>query len=76
MTAAQIARRMDITPSSKFIDLLIEMQFEGDLTFEWVQRSGRWDTRLWTLAPGTYATPKKRTVVINHNGQRGQLELL
>jgi len=75
-TMNQIARGLDMKPSSHLSDILWEMVQEKSLDWREVTKPGRWTGREYRLYPGTYDMPKKRTVNLTVSGKpAGQLEL-
>jgi len=75
-TSYQIARALNLTASRHLRSILAEMVEDETLIAERVQRSGRWDTTLYSLNPSLFTPPKKRTASIKSAGKIiGQLEL-
>lgn len=77
-TMYRIARALDLIPSTKFTEILLEMEVEGKLKTEWREQSGRWATRTYLLVDSLIITEKwgRRRIVVKHKGvERGQLEL-
>lgn len=75
-TSYQIARALELTASCHFRSILSDMVQDEELIAVRVQRSGRWDTTLYSLNPSLYTPPKKRTASVKSGGKViGQLEL-
>jgi hypothetical protein len=77
-TMQRIAKALDLVPSTKFRDILLEMETEGDLVTEMRDQSGRWTTRFYALSPARTLSRVvlKRRVVVKHRGVvSGQLEM-
>lgn len=75
-TSYQIARALNLTASCHFRSILSDMVEDEILIAERVQRSGRWDTTMYSLNPELYTAPKKRTASVKSAGKViGQLEL-
>lgn len=67
-TSYRIANGLDLAPSSHLRRILQEMCFEGMLISRAVNRPGRWQAVEYTLKPGTYTPPPKRTIRLNGRG--------
>ena len=76
-TMNRIARALDLVPSQKFTDILLEMVDEGSLTFEWRDASGRWTARDYSLIKSLIREKfLKREIKVNKRGVAvGQLEM-
>ena len=78
MTTNQLARALDITPSTKFRNILLEMWRAGKLEAVSIPHQGiTGKAYVWSLPEGSYQEPKrpKRELVINSKMQKGQLTL-
>lgn len=76
LTPYQIARRIGMTNCPSFRHFITELESEGQLIRREMTKNGRWKGHQFSLAPGTFTEPKKRTIAINAKGkQKGQLEL-
>ena len=75
-TCAQVAKKIGMVRSSALDTILLAMVDDGRLQQRIAQRPGRWTSREYMLAEGTYTLPKKRAIALKMNGkQKGQLEL-
>lgn len=77
-TMQRIAKALDLVPSYKVTQLLLEMETEGKLTTEMRDQSGRWTTRFYSLVNGAgiITRDSKRRIIVKHRGAEvGQVEL-
>jgi hypothetical protein len=77
-TMQRIAKALDLVPSTKFRDILLEMELEGDLVTQMRDQSGRWTTRFYALSEARTLSRVvlKRRVNVKHKGVvSGQLEM-
>lgn len=78
-TMQRIARALDLVPSYKVTQLLLEMETEGKLVSEMRDQSGRWTTRFFNVTPAFihyHEKYGKRRIVVKRRGvETGQLEL-
>ena len=79
MTTNQLARALDITPSTKFRNILLDMWRVGKLDAKSIPHQGvTGKAYVWSLPEGAYTPPRaqKREIVINAKGKAaGQLSL-
>jgi len=79
MTAYEIARKIDLRPTSpNYRDLLSQMVIDGLLKVRQIEQSGRSikGNATFVYSPAQTIVPEKRTVQVRANGkQAGQLEL-
>lgn len=62
---AQIARRLEMSPSSHLRALCESLVSDKILVARKIKRSGRWQGRGYRLAKNAYSKPVNRNVVIN-----------
>lgn len=74
-TPYQIARGLGLVPSTKFNKILAELESEGLLSCDAIERPGRYPGKVYTLKEGTYQKPKKQHREITVNSSKGQLSL-
>ena len=78
-TMQRIARSLDLIPSTKFRDLLLEMEAEGKLTVQTREKSGRWTARVYLPVTSLLITDKffaRRAISVRKRGQVvGQMEM-
>lgn len=78
-TMPRIAKALDLVPSYKVTQLLLEMETEGKLSVEVRDQSGRWTTRFFNITPAFEHYHEKyarRVIKVNKRGQAvGQMEL-
>jgi hypothetical protein len=77
-TMQRIARALDLVPSTKFRDLLLEMEAQGLLTVQIREKSGRWTARAYYPVITPLITEKsfRRQITLRKRGVAvGQLEL-
>jgi len=69
-TMQRIARALDLVPSTKFRDLLLEMEAQGLLTVQIREKSGRWAARTYYPVVETLITEKygRRRIVVKRRG--------
>jgi len=79
MTAYEIARKIDLRPTSpNFRDLISQMVMDGVLKVRQIKKEGRGikGNATFVYSPGMEIVPERRTVKVRANGkQAGQLEL-
>jgi hypothetical protein len=76
-TLAEIARGLDITPSSHLQKIVDGLCFQNKLMWRNHNRPGRWQGKEYMLYPGTYRAPRRDPVQVKVRGKAaGQLELL
>lgn len=76
LTPYQIARRIGMTNCPSFRHFMTELEDEGQIVRREMTKHGRWNGHQFSLTPGTFTEPKKRTIALKVNGkQEGQLEL-
>lgn len=75
-TSYEIARGLEVSPSSHLRAILAEMVAEGQLVAMKVEKQGRWAGQGYMLPANSYQLPlkKTRTIKITHNGI-AQLEM-
>lgn len=72
----EIARGLDMSPSSHLRAILEELVGEGRLQAQTLERQGRWQGRGYMLTDGTYQPPRKRSISINSKSRPvGQIEM-
>jgi len=75
-TVNEIARGLNMSPSSHLVNILHEMMLEYKLTMRGVQKPGRWFGHEYMLEPGTYEHPKRRAIPVKARGVvSAQLEM-
>ena len=77
-TMQRIAKALDLVPSTKFRDILLEMELEGKLVTEMRDQSGRWTTRFYYPVVSRLITEKysRRKITVSKRGVAvGQLEM-
>ena len=78
-TMTRIARALDLTPSTKFTHILLELVADGKLVSDWYEKSGRWTSRGFVLNSEARTLSRvvlKRRIVVKHKGvESGQLEM-
>lgn len=79
MTTNALAKQLQITPSSKFRNILLEMWRDGQLEAISIPHQGvAGKAYVWSLPEGTYQRPVKKTrqIAVKVRGQEaGQLSL-
>lgn len=76
LTCYEIAAGLKMRRSSALDRLLLEMVNEGLLEVTADERHGRWPSREYHLARGSYTLPQERTIPIRAAGKvKGQLTL-
>lgn len=75
-TSYEIAKGLELSPSSKLRQILGNMVENGSLESTAIERSGRWTSRGYRLKSGTFKRPTKQmaTIKLRANGQE-QMEL-
>lgn len=74
-TMYQIAKSLDMRPSSHLMGILKEMWFEGILTFQFHEHRPGVKKSVWSLTKD-YMYPEKRSINLNVRGRKvDQLEL-
>jgi len=71
LTAYDLARKLDITPSTKFYEILREMVACGHLDTFTRPNSGKWTTWYFALPEGSYNPPRRKPQIKIYN--RGKL---
>ena len=76
-TMHKIARALGMIPSSKFNEILLEMEAEGLLETEWRDKSGRWTARHYSVIKLLIREKFfRREIKVNKRGVAvGQLEM-
>jgi hypothetical protein len=76
LTPYQIARRIGMTNCPSFRHFIASLEEKGLLTRREMVKRGRWKGHQFSLTPGTFQEPRKRSISLRVNGrQEGQLEL-
>ena len=79
MTTNQLAKALDVTPSTKFRNILLDMWRAGKLDARSIPHQGvTGKAYVWSLPEGSYTPPRaqKRDIAINAKGKAvGQLSL-
>lgn len=76
LSCAEIGEKVAMSASPTLRGYLKDLCAVGLLTYREVERAGRFPGYEYHLTPGTYRTPKKRTIQFNHMGKsQGQMEL-
>ena len=74
-TMNEIARGLDMRPSSHLLRILYGMCDNNKLTARRIDKPGRWTGNSFMLKPGTYQPPQARQIKLNIRGRNaGQLE--
>lgn len=77
-TMNRIAKALGMTPQPHVTDMLLELVNEGKITFQILEKSGRWAARGFLPVELPIITEKygKRRIVVKHRGvEAGQLEM-
>ena len=78
-TMTRIARALDLTPSTKFTHILLELVADGKLVSDWYEKSGRWTSRGFVLNSEARTLSRvvlRRRITVSKRGVAvGQLEL-
>jgi hypothetical protein len=76
LTPYQVARRIGMTNCPTFRHFMSELESEGQLVRREMLKPGRWKGHQFSLAPGTFVEPRKRTIAVRMNGKQAeQLEM-
>lgn len=76
LTPYQLSRRIGMSNCPSFRHFITEMEADGLLVRREMSKNGRWKGHEFSLAPGAFIEPKKRSIPIKQNGKAiGQMEL-
>jgi len=76
LTPYQIASRIGMTNCPSFRHFITSLEDRGALVRREMVKSGRWKGHQFSLTPGTFQEPRRRTISLKVNGKKeGQLEL-
>lgn len=64
-TVYEIAKGLGLSPSTHLAKIVRGLEDKGSLESKPLERSGRWPSRGYRLAKGTFQRPPKQTVKIN-----------
>jgi hypothetical protein len=74
-TPHEIAKGLDLSPSTKFREMLAELVSMGRLDAQPVSKSGRYPGKVYMLVEGTFSRPRRLINLKFRGRQSGQLEL-
>ena len=74
-TMYEVAGGLGMSPSSHLTKLLNGLCDKGSLTFEEIQKAGRWAGRGYRLAEGTFQRPPQQKREITVNSRKGTIQM-
>lgn len=72
LTPYELSKRIGMTNAPGFRSILQGMCFKGQLIWRDIEKPGRWPGKEYTLMPGTYSRPHRRTISLKIGNQPRQ----